>query len=62
VQKLRELPVLTPAGAQLALGSVAKITFADGPPMIRSENGRLSGWIYVDARGRDLASIVRDMR
>jgi Cu(I)/Ag(I) efflux system membrane protein CusA/SilA len=30
--------------------------------MIKSENGRLSGWIYVDARGRDLASVVRDMR
>ena len=62
VQKLRDLPVLTPAGAQLLLGSVAHIALADGPPMIKSENGRLSGWIYVDARGRDLASVVRDMR
>jgi Cu(I)/Ag(I) efflux system membrane protein CusA/SilA len=62
VQKLRDLPVLTPAGAQLPLGSVAHIALADGPPMIKSENGRLSGWIYVDARGRDLASVVRDMR
>jgi Cu(I)/Ag(I) efflux system membrane protein CusA/SilA len=62
VQKLRDLPILTPAGAQLALGSVARIGLADGPPMIRSENGRLSGWIYVDARDRDLASVVHDMR
>jgi Cu(I)/Ag(I) efflux system membrane protein CusA/SilA len=62
VQKLRDLPILTPAGAQLSLGSVARIKLADGPPMIRSENGRLSGWIYVDARGRDLASVVRDLR
>jgi Cu(I)/Ag(I) efflux system membrane protein CusA/SilA len=62
VQKLRDLPVLTPAGAQLPLSSVAHIALADGPPMIKSENGRLSGWIYVDARGRDLASVVRDMR
>jgi Cu(I)/Ag(I) efflux system membrane protein CusA/SilA len=62
VQKLRDLPVLTPTGAQLPLGSVAHIALADGPPMIKSENGRLSGWIYVDARGRDLASVVRDMR
>ena len=62
VQKLRDLPMLTPAGAQISLGTVSKITVADGPPMIKSENGRLSGWIYVDARGRDLASVVHDMR
>jgi Cu(I)/Ag(I) efflux system membrane protein CusA/SilA len=41
---------------------VAHIELADGPPMIRSENGRLSGWIYVDARGHDPASVVHDMR
>jgi len=62
VQKLRDLSVLAPGGAQLTLGSVAKVAVTDGPPMIKSENGRLSGWIYVDARGRDLASVVADMR
>jgi Cu(I)/Ag(I) efflux system membrane protein CusA/SilA len=62
VQRLRELPVLTPGGAQIPLGSVAHVAIADGPPMIKSENARLSGWIYVDARGRDIASIVRDLR
>ena len=62
VQKLRNLPVLTAAGEQLPLGSVAHIALADGPPMIKSENGRLSGWIYVDVRGRDLASVVNDLR
>jgi len=62
VQKLRDLPIVTPLGAQIALGAVAKVTITDGPPMLRSENARLSGWIYVDARGRDLASVVRDMR
>lgn len=62
VQELRDLPVQTPAGAQLTLGSVAMIAITDGPPMIRSENARLSGWIYVDARGRDLGSVVDDLR
>ena len=62
VQKLRDLPVLTPAGAQLPLGSIAHVAIVDGPPMIKSENGRLSGWIYVDVRGRDLASVVQDLR
>jgi Cu(I)/Ag(I) efflux system membrane protein CusA/SilA len=62
VQKRRDLPVLTASGAQLPLGSVAHIALADGPPMIKSENGRLSGWIYVDVLGRDLASVVNDLR
>ena len=62
VQRLRNLPVLTPAGAQIALGTVVHIEVADGPPMIKSENARLSGWIYVDVHGRDIASVVRDLR
>ncbi|UXI66108.1 efflux RND transporter permease subunit [Tahibacter amnicola] len=62
MQKLRDLPLLTAAGAQITLGSVSRIAISDGPPMIKSENGRLSGWIYVDARGRDLASVMHDLR
>jgi len=62
VQALRELPVVTGTGAQIRLADVARITVADGPPMIRSENARLSGWVYVDVRGTDLASAVRDMQ
>jgi Cu(I)/Ag(I) efflux system membrane protein CusA/SilA len=62
VQRLRDIPLLTPGGAQIPLGTVAHIAIADGPPMIKSENARLSGWIYVDVRGRDIASVVRDLR
>jgi Cu(I)/Ag(I) efflux system membrane protein CusA/SilA len=62
LEKLRALPVLTAAGAQIRLGDVAAIRIADGPPMIRSENARLSGWVYVDVRGRDLGSAVRAMQ
>ncbi len=62
VQKLRDLPLLTAGGAQITLGSVSRIAISDGPTMIRSENARLSGWIYVDARGRDLTSVVHDLR
>ncbi len=62
LQELRSLPVLTERGAQIVLGDIAAIAIADGPPMLRSENGRLSGWIYVDIRGRDLAGAVHDMR
>jgi len=62
VEKLRELPVLTERGAQIRLGDVAAIRVEDGPPMLKSENARLSGWVYVDIRGRDLSSAVRDMQ
>jgi Cu(I)/Ag(I) efflux system membrane protein CusA/SilA len=59
---LRALPVLTPSGQQITLGTVAQIDVADGPPMLKTENGRLSTWVYVDVRGRDLASVVSDLR
>ena len=62
VEKLRDLPVLTPRGAQIRLGDVADIRIADGPPMLKSENARLSSWVYVDIRGRDLQSVVRDLQ
>lgn len=62
VADLRDLPILTPAGANITLGTVTHITVTDGPPMLRSENARLSGWVYVDLRGRDLQSAVEDMQ
>lgn len=62
VEKLRELPVLTERGAQIRLGDVATIRIDDGPPMLKSENARLSGWVYVDIRGRDLSSAVHEMQ
>ncbi len=62
LEKLRNLPVVTERGAQIPLSAVAAITLADGPPMLRSENARLAGWIYIDIRGRDLVSVVNDAR
>ena len=62
VEKLRELPVLTERGAQIRLSDVATIRIDDGPPMLKSENARLSGWVYVDIRGRDLSSAVHEMQ
>ena len=62
VEALRRLPVLTERGAQLRLSDVATIAVTDGPSMLKSENGRLSGWVYIDVRGRDLRSVVRDLQ
>jgi Cu(I)/Ag(I) efflux system membrane protein CusA/SilA len=62
VERIRQLPIVTARGAQILLSDVAKISVVDGPPMLKSENARLSGWVYVDIRGRDLRSAVRDMQ
>ena len=61
-EKLTALPILTAAGSQITLGMVASVSLSEGPPMLRSENARLSGWVYVDVRGRDLASTVADLQ
>ena len=62
LEKLRSLPIVTERGARLVLSDVADVRITDGPPMLRSENARLSGWVYVDIRGRDLRSAVQDMQ
>ena len=59
---LRDLPIYTPQGSQITLGTVASVQVVDGPPMLKSENARLSGWVYVDVRGRDMAAVVHDLR
>ncbi len=62
LQGLRSLPVLTPSGQQITLATVADVRVADGPPMLKTENGRPTTWIYVDVRDRDLASVVADLK
>ena len=62
LEKLKRLPFVTESGQRAVLGDVADIRITDGPPMLRSENARLSGWVYVDIRGRDLKSAVLDMQ
>jgi len=62
VEQLRALPIVTDRGQQITLSDVARIQVVQGPPMLRSENARLSGWVYVDIRGRDLRSAVQDMQ
>jgi copper/silver efflux system protein len=62
LDELRRLPVVTERGQRLVLGDVADLRITDGPPMLRSENARLSGWVYVDIRGRDLRGAVQAMQ
>jgi len=58
VDKLRELAIVTPSGQQIPLSAVADLRVEDGPPMIKSENARLNGWIFVDIAGVDLGTYV----
>ena len=60
VQQLRLLPVVTPGGANVALGDVADIDVVDGPAVIKSEDARINGWTYVDIDGRDIGSYVAE--
>jgi Cu(I)/Ag(I) efflux system membrane protein CusA/SilA len=62
VDDIRHLSIVTERGAHIVLGDVAAVRIVDGPPMLKSENARLSGWVYVDIRGRDLVATVRDMQ
>ncbi|MCS0350549.1 efflux RND transporter permease subunit [Vibrio ordalii] len=60
VVKLQNLPLVTQNGARLALADVADIRYEDGPPMIKTENARPNGWVFVDIDGRDLGSYVAE--
>ncbi|HSG10874.1 MAG TPA: efflux RND transporter permease subunit [Gammaproteobacteria bacterium] len=58
LEKLRNLPIVTPTGARIPLAEVADIRIDQGPGLIKTENARLNGWIYVDIEGRDIGSYV----
>jgi len=60
IEQMKLLPLITPLGARIALSDVATIYVEDGAPMIKTENARPNGWIYVDIEGRDLGSYVVD--
>jgi copper/silver efflux system protein len=60
LEGLRQLPIVTMSGEQLTLGSVAALRITDGPPVIKSENARPNGWVYIDIRDRDLGGYVAD--
>ncbi len=62
LEALRQLPVVPTNGPRTTLGSISAIGLSEGPPMLKTENARLTAWIYVDVRGRDLASTVRALQ
>ncbi|XOV86870.1 MAG: efflux RND transporter permease subunit [Pseudomonadota bacterium] len=61
-EQLMRLPLMTPSGAYVALGDIANIVIADGPPGIKSENARLNGWVFIDIRDLDIGTYVEQAR
>ena len=59
IDKLLELPIVTPSGEHVPLSRVASLRFTEGPPMIKTENARLNGWTFVDIRGVDLGGYLK---
>ena len=62
ITKLKELPLVVTEDTQVQLQDLAEVQIADGPPLIKSENGRINGWVYVTTDGRDIGSYVAAAR
>lgn len=61
-EALRNLPILTPMKQQITLADVADVTVVSGPSMLKTEDARPTSWIYIDARDRDMVSVVNDLK
>ena len=59
---LRAMPIVTPSGSQVTLGQVADIGLNGGPPMLKSENGQLATYVYVDTNNQDLVRQVESLQ
>ncbi|MBT8450322.1 MAG: efflux RND transporter permease subunit, partial [Gammaproteobacteria bacterium] len=57
-EALANLPMVTPLGARITLGDVTNIYIDDGPAMIKSENARINGWVYIDIAGVDIGDYI----
>jgi len=62
LENIRALPVIAPGGERVALGDLAQIEIEDGPPMIKSENARPAGWVYIDIQDIDVGTYVGSAR
>ena len=58
--KLNQVLVAAPGGEQIPISELAHISFSNGAPMIKSENGQLVGTVFIDVRGRDVGGYVRE--
>ena len=59
IDDLNDLPVFISTGEQIRLQEVATVTIKDGPALIKTEDARLNGWVYIDIKGSDIGSYVQ---
>ncbi|MFQ6372340.1 efflux RND transporter permease subunit [Shewanella sp. YIC-542] len=62
IDKLRNLPVITKSGHYLPLRNLADIAITDGAPMLKSENGRLISWVFVDISGTSIGEYIETVK
>jgi Cu(I)/Ag(I) efflux system membrane protein CusA/SilA len=60
LERLRRVLVATPSGAQVPIGQLADIRLTTGPPVIKSEDAQLVGYVFVDVVDRDIGSYVEE--
>jgi Cu(I)/Ag(I) efflux system membrane protein CusA/SilA len=60
IDALNDLPVFLYTGEQIRLQEVATVTIKDGPAMIKTEDARLNGWVYIDIRSNDIGAFVSE--
>ena len=59
IDSLRRVLIATPAGAQIPIDEVARISFSRGPTMIRDEDAALTGYVYIDLNTKDYGGFVK---
>jgi Cu(I)/Ag(I) efflux system membrane protein CusA/SilA len=58
VDRMRGVLIGTPSGSQIPLGQVARVSFSNGPAMIRDEDGQLTGYIYINLKDTNYGAFV----
>ncbi len=61
-EAIKRIMVPTPLGMQIPISQIAEIKIVSGPPSIRDENGSLAGFVFIDVKGRDIGSYVKDAK
>jgi Cu(I)/Ag(I) efflux system membrane protein CusA/SilA len=62
LDKLSRVYIPTPSGVQIPINQIADVSLQTGPGMIRDENGRLAGYVFIDVTDRDIGSYVEDLK
>jgi Cu(I)/Ag(I) efflux system membrane protein CusA/SilA len=58
IDRMRSVLIGTPSGSQIPLGQVARVSFSNGPAMIRDEDGQLTGYIYINLKDANYGAFV----